>query len=77
MHLCMTFFNGGPTIPTVDDCPESGTIHVVIRRAFQTMFERSASHLDTVLLLGQLRQLAIDQIQAGLPLAHDETFYLR
>jgi hypothetical protein len=52
-----------------DDRPESGAFHGLAGRALPTVLECSASHLNTVLLLGQFGQLVIDHLPLALPLA--------
>jgi hypothetical protein len=69
----VAFFHREATLSPFDDRPESGAFHGLARWALPTVLECGAGHLDTVLLLGQLGQLAIDNLLLALPLACNET----
>ncbi len=69
----VAFFQREAALSPFDDRPESGAFHGLAGWASPTVLECGAGHLDTVLLLGQLGQLAIDGLLLALPLACDET----
>ena len=68
MHSCVAVFVRCTAQSPVDDRPESRAPHGLAGGASPTVLERGAGYVETVLLLSQLDQFAVDDLPAaGLP----------